>query len=116
MPPSSTISTTAAEVVKSTSLKVARPSAIAFNEPADAGERRGQHEEIHQLVAVDGVAQRNHARLIILDRAQDLAERRFPHPRHQKISGQKNRRGDVIHGEIVVEVDEARLASRAETA
>jgi len=71
----------------------------------ESRQRRRQHE-CQQLVAIDRVAQRDRARLVLADRLQYLAERRMHDATQEQEDRDEYRQHEVIHAGIRLQRDE----------
>ena len=96
VPPSSVIRITSPEVDCSTSVSAAKLRISAFSEPARPAMRRRQHEG-EQLVAVDVVAERDGARLVLADRLEHLAKGRMDDAADEAGRRDEDRQHEVVH-------------------
>ena len=94
-PPTSAISTTSPDIAP---LHVGQGGELQHHRLGGAGQpgQGGRQHEGQQLVAVDLVAQRHRALLVVADRLQHLAERRMDEAVDGAVAEQEDRQHDVI--------------------
>src|SRR5687767_3517479 len=74
-------------------------------EPAGQPRHRAREREARPLVDVDAVPEVGHARLVLLDRAEHLAERRVYQPPQEGGGHDEHREDEVRHGEVAGEIE-----------
>ncbi len=72
---------------------------LAFGRAGQPRQRRRQREH-DQLVAIDLIAQRNGARLVLADRLQDLAKGRMHDPVDQKDAAEGDRQHEIVQRHV----------------
>ena len=100
MPPSRVIRTTSPDSDQCASDSVAKPSTSVLSEPPRPASA-GRQDEGEQLVAVDVVAERDRARLVLADRLQHLAVGRMDDAADEQEDGDEDGEDDEVHDDVV---------------